>query len=82
MASEAHARLVKLRKSALVQDNSGPFRVYRDSEGNIFHSVTHVLKETAPPQQKEALERWLQRPSSGRGPRHGSDTRHPGAFTR
>ncbi len=65
MASEKHSRLVKLRKSSLVQDNSGPHRVYRDSEGNIYHSVTHVIKETAPPQQKEALERWMQRPSSG-----------------
>lgn len=65
MASEVHTRLAKLRKSALVQDNSGPHRVYRDSEGTIYHSVTHVLKETAPPHQKEALERWMQRPTSG-----------------
>ena len=64
MATEVHARLAKLNKSRLVRDDSGPHRVYRNSAGEIFHSVTHILKETAPPQQKQALERWLARPGS------------------
>ncbi len=44
--------------TGLEQDNSGPFRVYRDSGGRTFHSVTHILKETA---NNEALERWKAR---------------------
>lgn len=47
--------LAGLRRWRLEQDNSGPFRVYRDSRGNVYHSVTHVLKETS---DKTGLERW------------------------
>lgn len=47
--------LAGLRKWRLEQDNSGPFRVYRDVKGNIYHSVTHILKETS---DKTGLERW------------------------
>ena len=47
--------LAGLRKWRLEQDNSGPFRVYRDINGNIYHSVTHILKETS---DKTGLERW------------------------
>ena len=47
--------LAGLRKWRLEQDNSGPFRVYRDVKGNIYHSVTHILKETS---DKSGLERW------------------------
>ena len=64
MATEVHARLAKLRKSSLVRDDSGPHRVYRNATGDVFHSVTHILKETAPEQQKKNLERWLARPGS------------------
>ena len=64
MASEVHARLAKLAKSRLVRDDSGPHRVYRNDAGDVFHSVTHILKETAPEHQKKALERWLARPGS------------------
>lgn len=64
MASEVHARLAELRKSKLVRDDSGPHRVYRDSAGGIYHSVTHILKETAPEAQQKALERWLAKPGS------------------
>ena len=46
---------------AVEQDNSGRFRVYRDQHGQIYHSVTHILKNTAPQSQKDALERWSQR---------------------
>jgi ATP-dependent exoDNAse (exonuclease V) beta subunit len=64
LASEAQQRLNNLRKSRLERDDSGPFRVYRNDTGDIFHSVTHILKNTAPAHQKEALERWLARPGS------------------
>lgn len=47
--------LAGLRKWRLEQDNSGPFRVYRDTRGNTYHSVTHILKETS---DKSGLERW------------------------
>ena len=56
--------LARIRKSALVRDDSGPFRVYRDDTGGTFHSVTHILKETAPEWQQQALERWLARPTA------------------
>lgn len=42
----------------LEQDNTGPFRVYRDSTGKVYHSVTHILKETA---NNDALESWKAR---------------------
>ena len=45
----------------LIQDNSGPHRVYRDGDDNIYHSVTHILKETAPQHTKDALENWLKK---------------------
>ena len=67
MVNEAQARLSKLRKSCLVRDDSGTdfnWRVYRDHTGSIYHSVTHILGATAPPHQKQALERWLARPGS------------------
>lgn len=64
MAKGAQNRLASLRKSALVRDDSGDFRVYRDEFGSVFHSVTHILKETSPEHQKQALERWLARPTA------------------
>ena len=52
--------LASLAKWNLVQDNSGPFRVYRDSRNNIYPSVNQIKKETAPatglmgkPEEKE-----------------------------
>jgi hypothetical protein len=39
----------------LEQDNSGSHRVYRDKQGNVYTSVTHILKETS---DKSGLERW------------------------
>jgi hypothetical protein len=44
--------------TGLEQDNTGPFRVYRDATGKVYHSVTHILKETA---DNDALERWKAR---------------------
>jgi len=64
LASEAQQRLNNLQKNRLERDDSGPFRVYRNDTGDIYHSVTHILKNTAPAHQKEALERWLARPGS------------------
>ena len=55
MASNTQDALAALRKWRLEQDNSGPFRVYRDHKGQIYHSVTHILKETS---DKTGLERW------------------------
>ena len=55
MASNTQDALAALRKWRLEQDNSGPFRVYRDQKGEIYHSVTHILKETS---DKSGLERW------------------------
>ena len=56
--------LASLRTWNLIQDNSGPYRVYRDGDDNIYHSVTHILKETAPQHTKDALENWLKKSDS------------------
>ena len=58
MAPNTQDTLAALRSWKLVQDNSGPFRVYRDNKGNVFHSVTHILKETS---DTTALDRWVAR---------------------
>jgi hypothetical protein len=58
MASNTQDTLAGLRQRRLVQDNTGPFRVYRDSKGNVFHSVTHILKETS---DTTGLDRWIAR---------------------
>ena len=55
MTSNTQDALAALRKWRLEQDNSGPFRVYRDQKGEVYHSVTHILKETS---DKTGLERW------------------------
>jgi len=50
--------LANLRKWKLVQDNSGPHRVYRDAKGNTYTSVTHILGQTS---DRTGLERWISR---------------------
>ena len=50
--------LAGLRRWRLEQDNSGPFRVYRDHKGTVYHSVTHILKSTS---DTSGLERWVAR---------------------
>ena len=43
--------LAGLRKWQLERDDSNtiyPHRVYRDNEGKIYSSVTHILNQTAP----------------------------------
>ena len=37
----------------------------QNQHGQIYHSVTHILKHTAPQSQKDALERWSKRAGSG-----------------
>jgi len=65
MATESQQKLSTLRKSSLVRDDSGPFRVYRPKHGStVYHSVTHILGETSPPEQKQRLANWLARPGS------------------
>jgi len=58
--------LAGLRKWRLERDDeSDPGgRIYRDNEGNIYHSVTRILGATAPEYQKQALAKWLERPSA------------------
>jgi hypothetical protein len=58
MASNTQDTLAGLRQRRLVQDNTGPFRVYRDSKGTVYHSVTHILKETS---DTTGLDRWIAR---------------------
>ena len=58
MASNTQDTLASLRRWRLEQDNTGPFRVYRDQKGTIYHSVTHILKETS---DTSGLERWVAR---------------------
>ena len=64
---QKHGALAGLSRWTLERDDSGttyPHRIYRDAKKNIYHSVTHILKETAPQEQKDALERWIERKGS------------------
>ena len=56
--------LAGLRHSSLVRDDSGKHRVYRDEEEKEYHSVTSILKHTAPAEQKAALMNWAKRPGN------------------
>ncbi len=58
MPSNTQDTLASLRRWRLEQDNSGPFRVYRDANGTVYHSVTHILKETS---DTTGLDRWVAR---------------------
>ena len=63
---ERQDALAGLRRWQLERDDeSDPGgRIYRDSAGTIFHSVTRILSATAPEAQQEALRKWLERPNS------------------
>ncbi len=66
-ALDSQNKLAGLRRWTLERDDTEsiyPHRIYRDDKGGIYHSVTHILKETSPDWQKDALERWLARPNS------------------
>lgn len=56
MTSNTQDALAALRRSALVRDDSGPTRVYRDKAGTIYHSVTSILSATA---DKSGLDNWI-----------------------
>ena len=58
MPSNTQDTLAGLRKWRLERDDTGPHRVYRDSSGNVYTSVTHILKETS---DTTGLVRWEQR---------------------
>ena len=62
----AQDALAGLRRWQLERDDeSDPGgRIYKDSAGTIYHSVTRVLAATAPAEQQAALQRWLERPGS------------------
>ena len=64
--SHAQDALAGLRRWSLERDDeSDPGgRIYRDNQGNVFHSVTRILGKTAPEEQRAALARWLERPNS------------------
>ena len=64
--SHAQDALAGLRRWSLERDDiSDPGgRIYRDNQGNIFHSVTRILGKTAPEEQQKALQKWLERPGS------------------
>ena len=64
LEAERQDALAGLRKWQLERDDSGSHRVYRDPEGGIYHSVTHILSETSPKKDKENLARWLKKPGS------------------
>ena len=66
MKSSEQNALAGLRKSSLKRDDeTDPTgRLYWDDQGNKYFSVTRILGATAPPHQKQALERWLARPGS------------------
>ena len=58
MPSNTQDTLAALRKWRLERDDTGPFRVYRDSKGTVYASVTHILKETS---DQTGLEKWAAR---------------------
>ena len=64
MTISTQDRLARLRKSDLRRDDETDpnGRLYWDDEGNKYYSVTRILSATAPEQQRDALERWLQLP--------------------
>jgi len=63
VASNTQDVLASLRKRSLVQDDvSDPGgRVYRDTKGQVYHSVTRILQATQSEEAKKALERWQER---------------------
>ena len=56
--------LAVLRNKSLERIDGGDHRVYRDTEGKEYHSVTHILSETKNKRDKEALNKWLAKPGS------------------
>lgn len=57
--------LASLRRTQLARDDSGPSRVYRDSKGVVYHSVTSILSATS---DSSGLENWANRLERMYGP--------------
>lgn len=55
MTADRTNALAALRRSTLIRDDSGPHRIYRDPEGNVYSSVTSILSATS---DKSGLENW------------------------
>ena len=56
--------LASLRSSSLERDDSGEYRIYKDTEGNNYYSVTTILSNTIPEAKRRSLERWKSKPTS------------------
>jgi hypothetical protein len=65
MTQDRTNALAALRRSALVRDDTGPQRIYRDACGAIYYSVTSILSATA---DKSGLEGWARRQNAIYGP--------------
>jgi hypothetical protein len=65
MSQDRTNALAALRRSALVRDDTGPQRIYRDACGAIYYSVTSILSATA---DKSGLEGWARRQNAIYGP--------------
>lgn len=68
--------IAALRRSPLVRDDSGDTRVYRDSAGTIYHSVTSILSATA---DKSGLQSWARRQDAIYGPGSAEQDRNTAA---
>lgn len=66
IANDSQQALAGLRRWQLERDDTSDpnGRIYKDSAGTTYHSVTRILSATSPPAQKKALENWLRRPSA------------------
>ena len=64
VAEERQDLLASLRKSELERDDSKAMRTYKDTEGNIYYSVTTILSNTVPETKRRSLENWKARPGS------------------
>ena len=64
--SEISQALTQLKRSRLERDDETDpdGRIYRDSSGTVYYSVTRILSATASDEKKAALARWLERPTS------------------
>ena len=57
-------KLASLRTSSLERDDSQKYRIYKDTEGNNYYSVTTILSNTLPEAKRRSLERWKSKPTS------------------
>jgi len=64
VVEERQDLLASLRESSLERDDSQAMRTYKDTEGNIYYSVTTILSNTVPEAKRRSLENWKSRPGS------------------